>query len=370
MGITFVYSRKVYISTNLNCNLNCIYCYEKEKKNLEFNVEETISILKEMLYTTTEHGTKIKLHGGEPFLSFSKIKYLCESLWKEDFPEFYRFHITTNGTLIHGEIQDWLYKNRDRIILKLSLDGNKHSHNINRPNSFGLIDIAFFVQTWPNIRVNMTVTPKTLPYVSENIKFMHSLGFKHIYSRFSLMTDWSQCNLEKEFYFQLLDLMKFYLDNPTITPCEFFSYDISWTLKERGYCSPCNVKKMQAYDFQSKKYYACHMCFPSVCGEKKSKELEKIELKENIELGEKCCSECPFINICKTCYAENYITRGSVSRRDTHLCNYQKIVFLTLFKYEYERILQFNKPTPKDVKKMMAIKKWYDELCQIEEQIS
>lgn len=370
MGPSFIYSRKIYISTNLNCNLNCVYCYEKEKKSLVFNVEEAISILKEMLNSKTEHGTKIKLHGGEPFLAFPKIKQLCESIWEEDFPEYYHIHVTTNGTLVHGEIQEWLYNNRDKITLKLSLDGDKKSNDINRPKSFDLIDIPFFVKTWPNIRVNMTITPETLPYASDNIKFIHSFGFQYIYSRFSLMTDWSECNLEKEFYYQLLDLADYYLDNPKTTPCEFFSYDISWTLEETNYCSPCNVGNTKAYDFQTKKYYPCHMCFPSVCGEKLSKEFETLELRESIEEEYECCIECPFINICKTCYAENYMVRGSVSRRDLSLCKYQKIVFFVLFKYEYARILRLKEPTLKDIKKMTAIRNWYNEILQIENELS
>ena len=56
---------------------------------------------------------------------------------------------------------------------------------------------------------------------------------------------------------------------------------------------------------------------------------------------------CPFINICKTCYADNYIMRGSIYRRDMSLCDYQKIVFVVLFKYEYARIMKVKNPTTK-----------------------
>ena len=69
-----------------------------------------------------------------------------------------------NKTIHNGkEIQDWLYENRDKIVLKLSLDGNRKSHNLNRSNSFELIDTSFFVKTWSNVRVNMVITPATLP---------------------------------------------------------------------------------------------------------------------------------------------------------------------------------------------------------------
>lgn len=229
--------------------------------------------------------------------------------------------------------------------------------------------MKFFVKTWPNVRINMVITPATLLDVSENIKFLHSQGFKQIVSRFSLMTDWKQCNLQKEFYHQMLELAEFYLDNPTIEPCEFFSYDISWTLADESFTALCNIGNCRAFDFQTRKYYPCHMCFPSVCGEKISRELEFMEMKECNEEKEECCIQCPFINICKTCYAENYITRGSVSRRDTSLCAYQKIVFVVLFKYEYARITKLRMPTAHDVQKMMAIQRLYPVIKNIEENI-
>ena len=125
------YSRKICISTNSTCNLNCIYCFEKNKKPFEFDENEALRIIKGFLKTKTKRGTKIKLLGGESFLVFPKIKIMCESLWEQDFPEYYHIHITTNGTLVHGEIQEWLYKHRDKITIKLSLDGNKKSSDIN-----------------------------------------------------------------------------------------------------------------------------------------------------------------------------------------------------------------------------------------------
>lgn len=363
----FLYSRKIYITTNFNCNLSCVYCYEKNKSNTEFDVDEAIKILRELLNTKTEHGTKIKLHGGEPFLAFPQIKKLCESIWRENFPEYYHFHITTNGTLVHGEIQDWLFQNREKITLKLSLDGNKWSNDLNRPNSFDQIDVPFFVKTWPGIRVNMTITPSTLSCVSENVKYLHSVGFNFIFSRFSLLTNWADCHMERVFLEQLLDLVTFYLDNPNITPCEFFQYNIEWTLHPNVLPFSCNVDQSYAYDFQTKKNYPCHMCFPSVCGKKASTELGKMNLVECVDQEEECCKQCPFINICQTCLAENYIIRGSISRRDLSLCSYKKIVFVALFKYEYERILRLDNPTEKDVKKMLAIQKWLPEIQRIED---
>ena len=78
------------------------------------------------------------------FFEYGKIKFLCENLWSEELEENFKIHITTNGTLIHGEVQDWLRKHKDRLALKLSLDGDKISNDQNRPKSYDLIDIPFF----------------------------------------------------------------------------------------------------------------------------------------------------------------------------------------------------------------------------------
>ena len=357
-----VYSNKICTSTNSSCNLNCIYCYEKNKNNLEFDVDEAFNVIDEQLQTKTQFGTKIKLHGGEPFMVFSKIKQLCERLWANQYIEYYHFHLTTNGTLVHGPIQEWLYKNRDKITIKLSLDGDKKSSDINRPYSFDKIDIPFFVKTWPDLRVNMTITPATLPYLFENIKFLHSVNINNIISHFALMVDWKKYELEEVLYEQMQELANYYLDNPEITPCHFFRPNIEDTLYKPLFNAACVRGQGEAYDYQTKKYYPCFMCFPALAGKEASDELSKIDFTDTEKLEEECCINCPFINICPTCYAENYITRGKISHRDMDLCSYQKIIIAILFKYEYARLMKTDNPSSEDINKMMAIQKWYDEI--------
>lgn len=362
MGNKKVYSNKICIATNTSCNLNCTYCYERTKNNLEFDVNEAFNVIDKYLKTKTRFGTKIKLHGGEPFMVFPKIKQLCERLWANEYPEYYHVHLTSNGTLVHGAIQEWLYKYRDKITVKLSLDGNKKSSDINRPNSFEQIDIPFFVKTWPNIRINMTITPETLSYLAENIKFLHSVNINNIISHFALMIDWEKCNLEMVLYEQMLELANYYLDHPEITPCHFFSPNIGDTLYDPLFNAACVRGQGKAYDYQTKKYYPCFMCFPALAGPNGAEELSKIDFSNTDKLEEECCLNCPFINICPTCYAENYITRGNISRRDMALCSYQKIIIAVLFKYEYAKLMKVEKPKPDDIRKMMAIQKWYNEI--------
>ena len=75
-------SRKIMVITNMGCNLDCIYCYERHKENhTVFDLNETLNKLSQILNTKTPKGTLIKLLGGEPFLVFPNIKKLCESIW-------------------------------------------------------------------------------------------------------------------------------------------------------------------------------------------------------------------------------------------------------------------------------------------------
>ena len=145
-----IYSRHLFIKTNQSCNLNYIYCYEKRKNQDVFEVEQVLHNVLTILKEPTLHGTKIKLIGGEPFLVFDKIRSFCERIWAEHLEEAIHFQITTNGTLVHGKVQEWLKSHNKDIDCKLSLDGNKVSQDINRPHSFEHIDIPFFSKTWGN----------------------------------------------------------------------------------------------------------------------------------------------------------------------------------------------------------------------------
>lgn len=368
VNISTMFSREIYISTNYTCNLRCIYCFERYKNDFSFDPDKAVHKLKKILSTKTEHGTCIKLLGGEPFIIFDKIKKLCETMWSLNLEEKFTFYTATNGTLVHGDIQDWLSCNKDRFIVKLSLDGDKKSQEINRPNSFDRIDIRFFVETWKDLRINMTITPQTLPFFYENIRFFHSAGINNIQTNFALMTDWSDKNLEQLFFKELLKAAKFYLENPTVSPCYIFRTKIELILLETFGSPLCGIGSKKAYDFDTEKYYPCHLFFPSVCGTI-PEDVRKKDYSHREEYESRSCLKCPFINICRTCYAENYSIRGSISERDMQLCAYQKIVFVAVCKYEYARIINLTEPTETDIQKMEAVKKMLPDLIKIENSI-
>ena len=131
--------RNIYITTNVSCNLRCIYCYEDKSSTEIFDINKTKEKLIQLLSVKTDGVTIVNFHGGEPFLVFDQIRELCEWMWTQEVPEKYVFFATTNGTKVHGHIQEWLTKNKDRFIAGLSLDGNREMQNTNRSNSFDQI---------------------------------------------------------------------------------------------------------------------------------------------------------------------------------------------------------------------------------------
>lgn len=335
--------RYIYITTNIACNLRCVYCYEKNKESVEsFDICQAKETLRRVLSVKTEGGSIIEFHGGEPFLSYLKIRELCEWAWKQSFPEEYRFFATTNGTLIHGDIQNWVQKNRKRFVLALSLDGNRRMQNVNRSNSYDLIDAVFFAKTWPGQGVKMTISPYSIDSLAEGVIHLHDLGFSDIAANLAEMVDWSDFRYLKIYQRELEKLASYYLVHPTTPVCSLFDISFASVLSSNHpkWCG-CGSDMCEAIDIDGKKH-PCHLFFPSVCGKKKSDKAKLIDFSNPSNYISKECQDCPVLNICRTCYGSNYITRGNMALRDMNMCLYNKVRMSEVAKYKYFKIVNDN----------------------------
>ena len=126
------------------CNLSCVYCYEHDKDVLKMPNDIAKKAIEEAFTDSSFNEVEIDFFGGEPFLAFNDMKEICEWFWQQDWPKPYIVFAPTNGTLVHGDVRDWIYKNRERFFLGLSVDGTASMHNLNRCNSFDKIDLDFF----------------------------------------------------------------------------------------------------------------------------------------------------------------------------------------------------------------------------------
>lgn len=334
--------RSICITTNISCNLNCTYCYEHDKSDKSsFDVDTAKRTIAALLSKPTEKGTYINFHGGEPFISFKKIKELCEWTWAQHFPEKFIFFATSNGTLIHGEIKEWLTINKDRFVVGLSLDGTREMHNINRSNSFDLIDIDFIISTWPFQTVKMTVSPHTITHLSEGIIYMHERAIKKIAVNLAEMIDWSLPKYEAIYREELQKLSLYYQTHPSIEPCSLFNIKFQALLDDTQH-KWCGVgTSMTAYDTAGNSY-PCHLFLKEVCGVEKAEKSKLINFNDPKEYTDDLCSECPLIKICPTCYGANYISRGDVRIRDKSICRLHKVRFAVVANYQYQNIVEGN----------------------------
>lgn len=124
---------------------------------------------------------EIQFMGGEPLLEFPLIKECAEWLWSAPITDKQMMLFApTNGTLLTDDMKGWFAKNKDKIHLGLSFDGDMAMQNANRSSSFHHVDLDFFAKTWPNQSIKMTVSPDTISSMSDGVKFLHRKGIKYI----------------------------------------------------------------------------------------------------------------------------------------------------------------------------------------------
>ena len=208
------------------CNLSCTYCYEHHKSNRRMSVETAKSIVDYELKNFADfEGIEFDLFGGEPFLAFDLVReitdYICSK--KGDIP--CTVFATTNGTLVHGEVQDWLREHVGCFICGLSLDGTRDMHNVNRSNSYDDIDLDFFLEMYPEQDVKMTVSRETLPHLAEGVIELHQKGFA-VSCNLAYEIDWSDPENLSVLTRELEALISFYLAHPEVEPCSMLNMGI------------------------------------------------------------------------------------------------------------------------------------------------
>ena len=137
--------KTVMLTLTHRCNLACTYCYETDKNAEQMSEETAFRIIEaEMNGNPNIDFIEFDLFGGEPFINFDLMKKIVSFLKSRKWNKKWVCFITTNGTLVHKNIQEWLIENRDCVVCCISLDGIAEMHNYNRSNSFDKIDLSFF----------------------------------------------------------------------------------------------------------------------------------------------------------------------------------------------------------------------------------
>lgn len=337
-----VLPKSVILILTHSCNLNCIYCYERHKNNKTMDVEKAKELIVQEMTSEDDLKREFEFFGGEPLIEFGKIvelyDFLCSREWKKEWTST----ITTNGTLVHGEVKEWLYSHKDKIRISLSADGTPEMQNLNRSNSNDKIDYDFFVKI--NSAVKMTISAITLPNLAEGVIYLHNKGFKTITANLAFGIDWTNDDNLAIFVSQLKTLADFYLDNPTMQPADILNMQIeAINPKKRnviqGYCG-AGSKGMVAYEIDGTAY-PCHTFAPVSAGNDIARKALTLKFENEISVNrlDKKCRNCVVASICPNCYGINFCASGNIYKKDDAFCRMIKAQFLAnaYFKYrQYE----------------------------------
>ena len=283
------------------CNLNCSYCQSNKFFSGSMTFACAKSYIDAYLRVTESPAPSITFMGGEPFVAFKTIKDIVEYV-KLNYPQTKLFYtIVTNGTLVHGSIQQWIKENEESVQVILSLDGIQEYHDVNRCNSFRLIDLDFFKGLKKNI-VNTVFSLATVNNMAENVIALHQQGFQ-VKGFIADGEQWNISSLET-IAKQLFQLTEYYLDNPNVYPLSLLSMPIHHLVTDQPLQRCGNENYVSVSISADGKEYACHRCTPFENHGSWQIPEQYIGLVNAQHLLQECAS-CPLERICNACPASN-----------------------------------------------------------------
>jgi radical SAM protein with 4Fe4S-binding SPASM domain len=311
----------VMLALSEACNLSCSYCYETQKNAaiMPFEVAtEAIAKYAESFSDAEEFG--VDFHGGEPFLHFALIKAICEWVWAKKWNKPHICFTSTNGTLVHGEIKEWLTVNKERFVAGLSLDGTPEMHNANRSGSYASIDTDFFVSTWPFQGVKMTISPATVNNVCEGVMHLHKLGFD-VSANAAYGVAWDKKEYFRACLSELGKLADFYLKNPSIKPASILNMDLSVVAyPDRPLSKWCGTGTSMIAVMPDGKAYPCQFFAPST-----GLDRADIDFNDTEALYTQECKDCLIGSVCPSCYGANLASTGNIAEKGEAYCKFSKI---------------------------------------------
>lgn len=168
--------RSAWINVTRQCNLRCKYCFinkfggdESRSGDMSFN---TILASIEYLYKYSEEGVAVAFFGGEPLIRFDMIRDAMDR-----YPTML-FMISTNATMLNGEMVDYFKKKRNSLEVILSIDGDKDTQLSNRGHSIDEELVSELFSSCHRTRARMTVlNPESC---LSDMRYLVSLGAKRI----------------------------------------------------------------------------------------------------------------------------------------------------------------------------------------------
>ena len=176
-----------------DCNLACKYCFAEEGEYHGRRAMMSFEVGKKALdFLVANSGSRRNLEvdffGGEPLMNWKVVKELVaygRELEKQ-YDKHFRFTVTTNGVLLNDEIQEFVNKEMDNVVL--SVDGRKEVHDFMRPFRNGKGSYDFIIDKFKKFAdsrnqqkyyVRGTFTHHNLDF-SKDVMHLADEGFEQI----------------------------------------------------------------------------------------------------------------------------------------------------------------------------------------------
>ncbi|RDY32037.1 radical SAM/SPASM domain-containing protein [Lachnotalea glycerini] len=173
----------LYMTTD--CNFKCRYCYENYQEQYYLTEEILLKIIDFIMNYENKEKLSLSFLGGEPLLRKDLI-YQAVNYIKEHYSDrIVKYYITTNASLIDNQFIKFMKDNE--FTIRLSFDGNKSTHELNRVKKDG---ISCYEKILANINeiekqklpysVRMTIVENTISSMFSNICFLHENNLNNI----------------------------------------------------------------------------------------------------------------------------------------------------------------------------------------------
>ena len=351
-------SKTITFIVTKDCQLACKYCYlvgKNSKERMSFEVaKKAIDYILSHEAEMLEESVVFDFIGGEPFLEIELIDKVCDYIKTEMFRlnhhwlNSFRFSFSTNGINYHEKkIQNFINKNRNHLSIGITIDGTQRKHDLNRiykVSSKGsyqdvVKNISLWLQQFPNAATKVTISSPDIPYISESVIHLYSLGIHEVNINCVFEDVWKEGD-DKLYESELLKLADIIIDNDYYKEyaCSFFSETIGKPLdKVKENQNWCGAGKMLAIDAAGQ-FYPCTRFAQYSLRDKKECVIGDIEngidynkLRPFLSL-DRCtqstseCVDCEVAGGCAWCQGENYDAAETYTffQRATAICKMHK----------------------------------------------
>lgn len=351
-NITFIVTK--------DCQLACKYCYlvgKNSRERMSWDVaKQAIDYILSHENECCENSVVWDFIGGEPFLEVDLIDKICDYIKSQMFRlnhhwfDSYRFSFSTNGINYHTDkIQRFIKKNHNHLSIGITIDGTQRKHDLNRiwkgdgqeKGSYQEVvrNIPLWQQQFPRAGTKVTISSADIPYISESVLHLYSLGIHEVNINCVFEDVWHEGN-DMLFEEQLIQLADAIIDGDYYKDyaCSFYSEHIGKpmdrNLENQNWCGAGRMLSIDA----AGNFYPCTRFAQYSLRDKKAwiignvnDGIDKNKLRPFLTL-DRCtqsrpeCIDCEVASGCAWCQGENYDAADTptINQRATAICKMHK----------------------------------------------